>query len=69
MKLKMLVFIRDQYPHEQNNTKANSNSKEESEIAVRGTRPLSDIYERCNAALLELAKYMKQQFLITGELQ
>ena len=51
------LIVRDENPHEQDGIEANPNSDEETEMAVKRTRPLCDIYERCNAALLELANY------------
>ena len=63
------LIVRDEDPHEQDGIEANPNSDEETEMAIRGTRLLSDIYGRCNAALLETTNYTEAAVLIIGELQ
>ena len=53
------LIVRDEDPHEQDGTQADPNSDEETEMAIRGTKPLFDIYERCNATLLEPINYIE----------
>ena len=56
------LIVRDKDHLKQDGTEANPNSKEDDEIVVRGTKPLSDIYERCNTTLLEPVNYSQVAF-------
>ena len=53
------LIVRNEDPHKQIDIEADPESEEETEITVKGTRPLSDIYEKCNVALLEPANYIE----------
>ena len=51
------LIVKDINHLEQGDNEVDPNLEEDDEIAFRGTRSISDIYERCNSALLEPANY------------